>query len=249
VRKITRIAQITQLFSAVDDNQSMKTLALLLLTAAAGCALTPKTAIVDGREVPRLTLEYGGQPYSIKHEGAHPKPGSPSGGLRDNGGSIRGRVCGMLVDFDVTHKGDHVQLVGSIDNSHPAAIDVSEENGGRHFTGNLSGLGIDFVANATGMEGHVGIRVFALEAVGEGYGGFMRIPGLLDVNGAKQRLGVAVHGRDALWAMAPADQAAVLPALLTCGGAQFRIMSAVEVGFGGQATDLPPETSAVYTRK
>jgi hypothetical protein len=225
----------------------MRTLAWVLL-AAAGCATTPKTALVDGRQVPRLALELNGQPFTVRHEGAHPRPGGPSSGLNDNGGSIRGRVCGMLVDLDVSHKGDHVQLVGSLDNRMPAAIDVSEQNGQRHFTGNLGGLGVDFVLDATMMQGHVGIRVFALEAAGDAYQGFMRIPGTLDVDGGKQRTGALVRGKDALWAMPPADQAAVLPALMTCGGMQFQHGDALSVGVGGEATDRPPETSAVYTR-
>jgi hypothetical protein len=215
---------------------------------AAGCATVPKTAVVDGQQVPRLTLEYNGNPYSIKHEGAHPRPGNPSGGLRDNGGAIRGRVCGMLVDLDVTHKGDHVQLVGSVDNRMPAAIDVSQTNGQRHFTGNLGPLAVDFVATPDGMQGHVGIRVFAIEAQGDTYRGFMRIPGLYDVDNQKQRLGVIVAGKEALWSMAPADQAAVLPAIFSCSSAQFRIIDGLDVGFGGTATDRPPETSAVYTK-
>ncbi|HWE29147.1 MAG TPA: hypothetical protein VHB97_14160 [Polyangia bacterium] len=198
--------------------------------------------------MPRLTLEFNGQPFTVKHEGAHPRPGGASSGLRDAGGAIRGRVCGMLVDFDVTHKGDHVQIVGSIDNHIDAAIEVSEHDGARHFTGNLGPLAVDFVAAPSLMEGHVGIRVFALETAGDVYHGFMRIPGLLDIDGGKQRIGVAVAGRDALWAMPPADQAAVLPAIFTCGSTQFRVVDSVVVGFGGDATDRPSETSAVYTK-
>jgi hypothetical protein len=225
----------------------MRALGLVVAALAAGCASAPKTAVVDGREVPRLTLEFNGQPYTIKHDGAHPRPGGASSGLRDAGGSIRGRVCGMLVDFDVTHKGDHVQVVGSLDNRMPAAIDVAEQNGVRHFTGNLGGLAVDFVVDGMMMQGHVGIRVFALEMASGAYQGFMRIPGLLDVNGGKQRLGVLLRGHDALWAMPPADQAAVLPAIFTCGSMQFRVVDSLDVGFGGTATDRPPETSAVYT--
>ena len=225
----------------------MTRLAWALLLA--GCATTPKTALVDGKPVPRLTLELNGQPFTVKHEGAHPRPGSPSGGLQDAGGAIRGRVCGMLVDFDVAHKGDHVQLVGSIDNHMPAAIDVSEEAGGtRHFTGNLGSLGVDFLLAPAAMQGHVGIRVFALESAEGGYRGFMRIPGLYDAGGGVQPQPVTIHGRDALLAMPAADQAAVLPALLTCGGAQFRMVNRFEFGIGGEATDRPPETSALYTR-
>ena len=218
------------------------------VAAATGCA-APKTAIVDGKPVPRFTLEFSGNSYSIKHEGAHPRPGGPSSGLRDAGGGIRGRVCGMLVDFDVTHKGDHVQVVGSIDNLVSGSIDVSEERGVRHFTGDLGGLAVDFLAGPAIMEGHVGIRVFSIEGGADNaYHGFMRIPGLLDVNGGKQRIGLTVTGIKALWEMPPADQAAVLPAIFTCGSTQFRIVDSLEVGFGGGATDRPPETSAVYTK-
>jgi hypothetical protein len=225
-----------------------KMLMLLFSAAAAGCATVPKTATVDGREVPRLSLEFDGQPYTVKHEGAHPQPGAPSGGLKDNGGAIRGRVCGMLVDFDVAHKGDRVQVVGSLDNKMPAAIDVTEANGVRHFTGNLGGLGVDFLLTPTEMQGHVGIRVFALEVGGDLYQGFMRVPGTLDVDGGKQRASMVVQGRDALWKMPAADQAAVLPAILTCSGMQFQRGDRFEVGFGGEATDRPSETSAVYTK-
>jgi hypothetical protein len=224
----------------------MRKLALALLLGA--CAMTPKTAVVDGREVPRLTLELSGQPYSMRHEGAHPRPGGPSGGLNSPGGSIRGRICGMMVDFDVTHKGDHVQLVGSIDNHIPAAIDVKDEPTARHFTGNLGGLGVDFLLVPTALQGHVGTRVFAFEPVGDVFRGFMRIPGLLDINGSKGRLMATVRGIAAIQAMPAADQAAIVPALLTCGGIQSRVVSNFEVGVGGAATDLPPETSAVYTR-
>ena len=223
----------------------MKRLACLVLLA--GCAGVPKTAIVDGREVPRLTLDFGGQAYSVKHEGAHPRPGGPSSGLESPGGAIRGRVCGMLVDFDVDHKGDHVQLVGSLDNHIPAAIDVSEEHGVRHFSGNLGGLGVDFLLAPDVLQGHVGLRVFALEPLSDAYRGYMRVSGTLDVNGGRQRAGVLVRGREALWAMPAADQAAVLPALMTCGGMQFSAGDALVVGLGGEVTDRPPETSAVYT--
>lgn len=221
----------------------MKRILAPLLLAA--CAATPRTAVVDGRVVPRPTLEFFGQPYSIKHEGAHPRPGGPSSGLKDVGGGIRGRVCGMLIDFDVMHKGDHVQLVGSIDNHIPAAIDVSEERGARHFTGNLGSLGVDFVLVTGEMQGHVGIRVFALEVAGDRYGGFMRVPGTFDIN---QRIEVSVNGRDALLAMPAADQAAVLPALMTCSGKQSVMGEPLRVGIGGEATDRPAETSAVYTQ-
>src|SRR5262245_1829312 len=92
-------------------------LALLAAAPAAlvACATTPTTVIIDGKEVPRLTQEFTGQPYSIRHSGAHPRPGGASSGLRSPGGSITGVVCGAGVQFDVEHLGDHVQLTGFID--------------------------------------------------------------------------------------------------------------------------------------
>jgi hypothetical protein len=227
----------------------MRTFVLALLVAATGCATAPKTAVIDGKVVPRLTMLFTGQPYEVKHEGAYPKPGGPSSGVRAAGGSIHGHVCGMFVDFDVTHKGDHVQLVGSIDNRTSAEIDVAEENGMRHFTGSLGNLGIDFIAGTGGMQGHVGIRVFALDLVDDGadYKGFMRIPGLFDVKNTEGRLPVTVHGPQALWDMPPADQAALLPAIFTCSNTQFRVVDGLDVGFGGKPTRYAPESSAVYT--
>jgi hypothetical protein len=215
-------------------------LALLL----AGCAAVPKTAVVDGKEVPRLTLEYGGQPFTVKHEGAHPRPGGPSDGLRDSGGSIRGRVCGMLVDLDVNHRGDRVEVVGSLDNHISVAITVSEKGGVRQFTGNLGNAGVEFALAPDDMKGHVGVRVFALEATGDLYQGRMRIPGLL----GSGTIGVQVGGKSGLWSMPPADQAAVLPAIMTCSGIQFTMVGGLIVGFGGTVTDRPPETSSLYTK-
>jgi hypothetical protein len=226
----------------------MKKLGFVVAAALAGCA-TPKTALIDGQQVPRLTLELNGQPYTVKHEGAHPRPRSPSGGLSDAGGSIRGRVCGMYVDFDVTHKGDHVQLVGSLDNRIPAAIDVSGDDDVRHFSGNLGGLGVDFELARAQLQGHVGLRVFALEAGDDQYQGHWRIPGLIGEGTTSAVLPIVITGKEALWEMPPADQAALLPALLTCnpGGGQFRMIEGLVLGFGGAAADRPPESSAVYT--
>jgi hypothetical protein len=171
---------------------------VLVMTVIAGCAGVPKNAIVDGKQVPRLQLSYSGQPYDIKHEGAHPRPRGPSDGLDDAGGSIRGRVCGMLIDFDVNHRGDHVDLVGSIDNAAPAAITVTDRDGVRTFTGNLGKLAIEFSLTRDDVRGHVGIRAFVMENRGDGYAGHMRIPGLL----GSGTITVRITGQAALWSVA-----------------------------------------------
>jgi len=90
--------------------------------------------------------------------------------------------------------------------------------------------------------------LFAVEATpDDGYRGDMRIPGMYDPGGGKQTIGVTVHGREALWAMPPADQAALLPAMFTCSNTQSRMIDDFVVGFGGAPTARAAETSAVYT--
>ena len=163
------------------------------------------TAIVAAR-MARPTLDFTGQPYQIKHEGAHPRPGNPSSGLRDGGGRIHGNVCGMFVDFDVSHKGDHVQLVGSIDNQLAAAIECGDERSMRRSPGTwpawrstsspASGACRDTSASASSCS----------MSSGADYRGDMRIPGMYDAGGGKQSIDVVIHGHDALWAMPAADR-------------------------------------------
>ena len=208
---------------------------------AVGCA-SAGPVMIDGHPVARLTHQFSGQPFTVKHDNAHPQPGDPSGGVSGDGGSIRGRICGMFYDADVKHEGDHVQLVGSLDNRYALAIGVRGTHDALHFTGNLGGLGVEFTADPQRIEGHVGLRVILVQRVGDEYRGLLRIPGLLG-NGT---LGIVVHGASSLWTMPPADIAAVLPALFTCNGFhRLHIVSAISVGFGGQFTDAPPDSSSV----
>jgi hypothetical protein len=218
-----------------------------LLFLAAGCVGVPKTAVVDGRQVPRLTIQLAGNPYQLKHEGAHPRPGGPSSGLRDAGGSIRGRVCGMFVDLEVQHRGDHLEVVGSIDNHVPLSLSLSEANGVRRYNGNLGDLGIDFTRDAQRISGSVGRRTFVLELDGDVYKGFMKTP---IARGAHfEPMPVTLTGKQALEQMPAADEAVVLPTILTCqsAGGQYRAVGALDLGFGGPEKDRPDETSAIYT--
>lgn len=222
----------------------MRTRILFLLVAlTAGCAGS-QTVVIDGHEVPRQTVELTGQPYSLRHERAHPRPGGPSDGLRADGGSIRGKICGMMVDIDVKHEGDHVQLVGSLDNRRDLAIAIAGSPESLHFTGNLGGLGVDFTANPQQLLGHVGLRVFAFDREGYRYRGFMRITGLL----GDGRIGALIDGAPALWSLPASDIGAILPLLMTCDGFQRKIVvNGIHVGVGGAATDFPFETSTLYS--
>ncbi len=221
----------------------IRPLILALGVVAVGCA-GPGPVVIDGHSMPRATYQFSGQPFTVKHEDAHPRPGDPSSGLRSAGGSIRGRVCGMFLDSEVDHKGDHVQVVGSLDNRYPMAIDVRGAQNALHFTGNLSGLAVDFIANAQKIEGHVGLRVFSVERTGDDYNGLFRLPTVVN----KGIFTIAVHGANALWSMPASDLAAVLPALFTCDGLRrMHMVSGIEFGFGGTFADAPPESSSVYS--
>lgn len=215
-----------------------------------GCA-TPKSAIVDGKEVPRLTLQLTGSPYDLKHEGAHPRPGGPSSGLESAGGSINGRICGMFVDVDAQHSGDHVQLVGSLDNKFPLSLRMDEQGTTRHITGNLGTQGVDVKVEPTRISGSVGARVFVVDAQANGmFSGFMKTPSPKGaVPGERSMAPIELAREPELAKMPPIDEALVVAGLFTCqsGTGQFRGTEVMELAIGGPAADRPDETSSIYT--
>ena len=183
----------------------MKTLAFLAWTALCpltllGCATLPKTAIVDGQEVPRKTLEFTGSPYSITHRAAHPRPGGPSSGLRDAGGNITGMVCGMDVDYSVRHEGDQVVMVGFLDQTQPTQLSVRDQRGVRVVSGNLAGLAVNLQLTSNALVGQVGLRAFRLEQDGANLKGPMVTTGTDPTT-------ATLNNRDQLWAMPAAEDA------------------------------------------
>jgi hypothetical protein len=219
----------------------------LFLVCAAGCAAIPRTAIVDGREVQRPTLQFGGQPYTLVHQGAHPKPGSPSSGLRDAGGRIRGRICGITADYDVKHSGDRVVVDGVVyDDKLGSKIEVREESRGLHFSGTLGSNIIDLQLDRGRLTGSVGRRVYSLERVEDRLEGWLRVPGMvwgpsipvMVQSDRKILVPVRVRGVAALWEMPAAVQAVVLPNLLTCINLADNQLHPIDVGFGGTPADV-----------
>lgn len=220
---------------------------LLLLPGAClvgACATTPSTVMIDGQAVPRTTSEYVGQPYSVRHKEAHPRPGGPSGGVRAAGGSIFGQVCGVDVSWEVEHRGDHVQLTGQLDTDQQAQIRVADESGQRSFTGSLGSHAVDLRLRSNQIIGRVGPRYVDLKQDGEAFSGPM------EVTGTEEKTSAKVNGRTALWAMPAADQAAVLPILLTCFVANIGQFgrSAMEIGFGGPMGMVARGTSAIQNQ-
>jgi len=216
---------------------------LLSLPVAAGCA--PTSAVVDGRTVPRLDLEFGGQPYAIRLSAAHPRPGGASSGLRDYGGRITGNVCGLDVAYEVQHEGDHLRLSGFVDDQTLTSSIIVNDDGGvrRLITGNLAANGgavtLDLRYNS--LRGNVGLRVFELGREGDHYIGAISV-------GHSLRALARINGADALWQLPPSVQAVVLPALLTCGGDELedQLRGALVVGFGGEQTFEAKRVSSLY---
>lgn len=229
-------------------------LALLgLLSCFSGaCATTPATAVVDGVSMPRPTLQFTGQPYTVRHNRAHPRPGGPSSGLRTPGGDITGTVCGADIDYEVYHRGDHVQLVGLVD---PGGIDsqgridsqvrIEDARGMRQITGQLGTKIVDVRLASNAIGGAVGRDRFVLAADGDAFHGEV-----VSYRYPNQRVPVTVTGREALWQMPAADQAAVVPLLIQCLFSDLRFQfnhAPPPVGFGGPATAMPRGTISLHS--
>jgi hypothetical protein len=213
------------------------------LLFVASCA--PANAYVDGKLVPRLDMDFVGQPFVVRVSSAHPKPGSPSGGLRDNGGRLSGNICGLDVTYDITHEGDHTHLTGFIDEqSGDSKLDVKDVEGvSRQIYGTLdtrSGTGVSLDLRKNSIHGNVGLRQFELGRDGDRYIGSVKVAGITT--------SATINGADDLWTLPPAAQAVVLPALLTCNGDELEQnkRGALVVGFGGRQTWEGKHVSALY---
>jgi len=225
-------------------SESMRRLLLPLLLLC-GCA--PTSAVVDGKTVPRLDMDFVGQPFVIRVSGAHPRPGSPSGGLRDFGGRISGNICGLDVTYDVQHEGDKTRLTGFVDEKQvDSRIEVRDvEHVSRQITGTLdseSGTAINLDLRKNAIHGNVGLRQFDLgfDRDGDRYIGSVKVAGITT--------SATVNGASDLWTLPPAAQAVVLPALLTCYGDELEQnkRGAFIVGFGGRQTWEGKHVSAIY---
>ncbi|HEX4462565.1 MAG TPA: hypothetical protein VIA18_31525, partial [Polyangia bacterium] len=187
---------------------------LVFVALVAGCS--PTTAVVAGKTVPRIDLDFYGQPFAVEVTNAHPEPGSPSGGLRDFGGHVSGNVCGLELSYEIVHDGDKTKAIGYVDNNNAfeSTIYVHDETDmTRKIGGRLAEQGgtIDLTLRKNHIYGVVGQRQFAFGRRGDQYIGWLKI--------RQSVLAKAViNGAESLWTMPPATQAVVLPALLTCYG-------------------------------
>lgn len=222
--------------------RSMRHSGLMLLLLLTGCAAS--TVVVAGKTVPRVDLDFIGQPFVVRVSNAHPEPGSPSGGLRGFGGRVSGNVCGLEITYDVQHDGDATRLTGFIDDgAFQSSIEVKDSGVSRLITGRLTdhGGGISLDLRKNHLFGNVGSRTFALARKDNQYVGSVKIT-------QSVQAAATINGADELWLLPPAAQAAVLPALLTCAGDELEgsLRGSLIVGFGGRQTWEGKHVSAVY---
>jgi hypothetical protein len=221
----------------------MRYLGLCAPLLLAACA--PTTVIVAGKTVPRLDIDYIGQPFVVRVSAAHPEPGSPSGGLRGFGGRVSGNVCGLEVTYDVQHEGDKTRLTGFVDDgTFESTLEVKDSGVSRLITGHLTergGGGVSLDLRKNHLFGNVGGRVFALARKDNQYVGSVKI-------NQSVQAAATINGADELWTLPPAAQAAVLPNLLTCAGDELEgaLRGSLIVGFGGRQTWEGKHVSAIY---
>lgn len=209
---------------------------MMRAVAAAGLLLigcsTPKYAVLDGKRVERPSVGYVSDYFRIAHERAFPGVFDPRRGRDVDDGTIRGRVCGIDLDFDVSWYGDRLALQGRgdvpwlhdwsySDGLFRLEVHVKESAPGhRHIVahgpgamGTLAKLEID--VSDERLEATVASRHYALAADGDYL--FGRITRESDVY---QRIDApyAIYGREVLPSMVPADQALVLLLMLACDG-------------------------------
>ena len=217
-------------------------LKILRIAAVAfwGLGCTPLGPVtINGKLVPRERLTFTGWPYTLTHDNAHPRGAEgASTGLRDAGGGIKGRVCGANVNLEVEHKGDGVQLVGTVDGEFTMQLWAEDKAGVLTITGSLATQVVNLRLGRDGLLGYVGRFPYELLREGD------RLVRRIRVNNGAVRT-YEIPGFQDLLAMPPADQAALLPLFLDCTleSAWLRDNNVADkFRFGGPGADAPPGT-------
>jgi hypothetical protein len=205
---------------------------LIAFSLAIGCS--PTTAVVNGHRVARPTLGYtDGYYYGITHYRAYPEQRGASSGLHAYGGRIAGYACGADFNYESDYAGRSIRLSGFVQPQYqsvgheniqlPAHIEVADRDGRRYMTGSIgddfstnfvahdrSAKVIEFTLGADGLHGQIASRRFDLEIVDpDTLAGTMRIS-------TGETMPFELRGLTAMWSMPAADQAAILPYMLSC---------------------------------
>jgi len=201
-------------------------------TLAVGCS--PTTAVVNGKSVARPTLGYtDGYYYAVRHFRAYPEHRGASTGLRSYGGRLAGFACGADFTYESDYSGRVVRLTGFVQPTlptagynrvqEPAHIEVRDTDGRRHIYGSVGddtalnfiphdgwSRSIDFTIGADGLHGQVASRAYDLQQVdADTMSGTVRVAN-------DEIVPFELRGLSAVWSMEPADQAAIMPFMLSC---------------------------------
>jgi hypothetical protein len=220
---------------------------------AMGCS--PTTAVVNGQRVARPTLGYtDGYYYAVTHYRAYPEQRGPSSGLRSYGGRIAGFACGADFTYESDYYGRSLRLTGFVQPSFqavgheniqlPAHLEIADRGGHRTFSGSVgddfgtnfvahdrSAKVIDFTMGADGLHGQIASRRFDLTLSDpDTLSGTMMIS-------TGEKLPFELRGLSALWSMPAADQAVIMPFMLSCS----------RVDDGRHMEGVTTETSAPVT--
>lgn len=202
-----------------------------LLTACLGPVL------INGTPTARVNVEYGGQPYALRHLNAHPQPGGPSSGVKEQGGRITGMVCGSDVDVTVKHVGDHVELYGVVENQHMTTLQVAETEGFHTITGSIAFREVKLQLFGDRLRGFIGRCPVDMKQEGDAL--------VENLVSSGQPMRLQLNGLSSLWKLPAAPQAIILPMVVSC-----LIEKTFEnlgrnppaLGFGGQVSAQPPNT-------
>ncbi|MDB4966648.1 MAG: hypothetical protein JWN44_2337 [Myxococcales bacterium] len=210
----------------------MRAVTIAALFTVVGCA--PSSAVINGQSVGRPTLAYTDHYYyAVTHYRAYPESRGASSGLHSYGGRIAGFACGADFNYETDYRGRSIQLLGNVQAvtqsaallrvQQPAHMEVRDMGGRRHFRGSVgddigglfiphdrSSKVIDFAFDSSGLQGQIGSRMFNLAAVSDDtMSGTVRIS-------TGQVLPFELRGVSSVWSMPAADQAAILPFMMTC---------------------------------
>ncbi len=206
-----------------------------VLSILAGCASSPQ------QTPSALSTEYTGRPFVVRHTG--PRFAGPA---TSSGGRITGQVCGVDITYEVTHKDGRVRLTGFLDGHIPSQLTVEERDGERVVSGALGTrpgtAAVDLHLYPGRLTGRVGFRRFDLVQQGD------QLLGELRMAGTDEPTTATINGLHVMQGLSPADQAAILPTLLTCYVARIGNFgrSPLVVGFGGPPGADPHGSSSLY---
>ncbi len=191
------------------------------------CAL-PACASQSATHTQTATLGYSdGRYFAVKHELGDTSVVEPTGRLHADAGRVVGEVCGIDVDFYSEYWGRRLDVsgytqldarFGGSSGSASMRFDVRDGRKGREIFGTRSGSSvglypIEIYLKPDSLVGTVGLRHYQLtRTAGNDLLGTVRTPTYF----GERTLPFVIRGAQELWSMPAADQAVLVPFMLSC---------------------------------